>query len=259
MRSRRRWTSYGSRRRDASSRFFAMGDTADARREQLLKRLPPSREELEPCAPTRATPSRSQVTIDEVLGSTMISYPHLDDGARRWRSAAAATSRHEDRRTPQLRAPIVRVTASQQRLRPTPMATSSSAPPSAAQTTRDTAGDAYEQAGVGPDDLDLVQVHDALPSRNSSTTSCWGSAATAKETDSWLRVPPARRAGPILDRWRAHRRGHPGGPTRLALDPRDDPATCHGPEPAKSNARIGLCTWLGRVGLRRHILQRTQG
>src|SRR3546814_11935573 len=32
-----------------------------------------------------------------------------------------------------------------------------------AQMTRDTAADAYEQAGLGPRDLDLVQVHDAFP------------------------------------------------------------------------------------------------
>jgi len=83
--------------------------------------------------------------------------------------------------------------------------------------TSDGARDIYEQAGVGPKDLDLVQVHDAFAIEELEYYELLGlcregeAEACIERGDFQLggRVPVSTDGGLIA-------RGHPGGPTGLA-------------------------------------------
>src|SRR3546814_3543073 len=83
--------------------------------------------------------------------------------------------------------------------------------------TRDTAADAYEQAGLGPRDLDLVQVHDAFPIEELVYYELLGICGDGEgdklvvtgETSLGGRIPSSTDGGLTA-------RGHPGGPTGLA-------------------------------------------
>jgi acetyl-CoA acetyltransferase len=85
------------------------------------------------------------------------------------------------------------------------------------QMTRDTAADAYEQAGLGPESIDLVQVHDAFPIEELVYYELLGICAEGEgdrlvaegATKLGGRIPFSTDGGLIG-------RGHPGGPTGLA-------------------------------------------
>jgi len=116
-----------------------------------------------------------------------------------------------------------------------------------AQMTIDGAKSVYEQAGVGPGDLDLVQVHDAFAIEELEYYELLG-LCRAGEAEGCIergefelggRVAVSSDGGLIS-------RGHPGGPTGLAqlwettLQLRGEA----GPRQRK-NARVGLCHMMG--------------
>lgn len=109
-----------------------------------------------------------EVTAEEVLGSSMIAYPHTSMMAAAVGGGAAcaivadrAMAEEVERRTG---SPMVRVLTSQlQSERYTEGHVFLGAVVGPPELTRSTARAAYDDAGVGPDDLDLVHVHDAFP------------------------------------------------------------------------------------------------
>lgn len=115
------------------------------------------------------------------------------------------------------------------------------------QMTRDAARDVYEESGVGPEDLDLVQVHDAFAIEELEYYELLGvcrpgeAEALVERGDTELggRIPFSTDGGLIA-------RGHPGGPTGLAqiwettLQLRGEA----GPRQVEG-ARIGLCHMMG--------------
>ena len=190
------------------------------------------------------------VTADEVLASRMISEPltammccPVSDGA-----ACAIVTTTEIARRLQPERPLVTVRASALRSETyTAGHTFLGAVVGPARMTADTAREAYEQAGVGPEDVDLVQVHDAFAieeleyyellglCRPGEAESMIESGATALGG----RVPFSTDGGLLA-------RGHPGGPTGLA----QIWETVHqlrgtaGPRQV-AGARTGLCHLVG--------------
>ncbi len=160
------------------------------------------------------------VSIREVLGSTMISYPHTSMMACASGGGAAAAivaSKEVAERVCNGR-PMVRVAASQQRSETyTDGHVFLGAVIGPAQMTRDTAADAYEQAALGPNDLDLVQVHDAFPIEELVYYELLGICGDGEgdrlvaegATEIGGRIPFSTDGGLTA-------RGHPGGPTGLA-------------------------------------------
>ena len=158
------------------------------------------------------------VTVEEVLDSTMISYPHTSKMACAAGGGAAAAIVATEDVARRLGRPMIRVLASQQRSETyTDGHVFLGAVIGPAQMTRDTAGAAYEQAGLGPTDLDLVQVHDAFPVEELVYYELLGICADGEgdklvitgETSLGGRIPFSTDGGLTA-------RGHPGGPTGLA-------------------------------------------
>jgi acetyl-CoA acetyltransferase len=116
-----------------------------------------------------------------------------------------------------------------------------------APMTVDTSRVAYEQAGLGPEDLDLVQVHDAFAIEELEYYELLGlcrpgdAEAAIERGDFALggRVPVSTDGGLIA-------RGHPGGPTGLAqiwettLQLRGEAGRRQ-----VEGARVGLCHMMG--------------
>ncbi|MGP0029369.1 MAG: thiolase family protein [Acidimicrobiales bacterium] len=105
-----------------------------------------------------------RMTLEEIMGDVMIAYPNTRpmcsancDGA-----AAAVVVSDARRRTLSLaqQRRAVKVTASV--LRTDPWAESCQVLPDVHTVTRDAVTRAYEAAGIGPDDLDLVELHDCF-------------------------------------------------------------------------------------------------
>jgi acetyl-CoA acetyltransferase len=129
-----------------------------------------------------------------------------------------------------------------------------------AQMTRDTAADAYEQAGLGPRDLDLVQVHDAFPIEELVYYVLLGICGDGEgdklvvtgETSLGGRIPFSTDGGLTA-------RGHPGGPTGLAQIHETVLQLRGGAGPRQvEGARTGLCHMAGAGSVCVvHILQRT--
>jgi acetyl-CoA acetyltransferase len=86
-----------------------------------------------------------------------------------------------------------------------------------AQMTRDTAVAAYEQAGVGPREIDLVQVHDAFPIEELVYYELLGFCGDG-EGDRLVAEGATALGGriPFSTDGGLTARGHPGGPTGLA-------------------------------------------
>ena len=206
-----------------------------------------------------------EVTIDEVLGSTMISYPHtsmMACAAGGGAAAAIVATREVAERLSSGR-PLVRVTASQQRSETyTDGHVFLGAVIGPAQMTRDTAGDAYEQAGVGPDDLDLVQVHDAFPVEELVYYELLGICGDG-EGDRLVAEGATRLGGriPFSTAGGLTARGHPGGPTGLAQIHETTLQLRHEAGARQvQRARTGLCHMAGAGSVCVvHILQRTEG
>ncbi len=190
------------------------------------------------------------VTVEKVLASRMVAWPlttmmscPIGDGA-----AAAVVGRADLAKRLRPDRPIVRVLASSlqsERYAPGHLFQGPVVGPPA--MTIDTSRAVYEEAGVGPDDLDLVQVHDAFAIEELEYYELLGlcrpgeAEAAIERGDFKLggRVPVSTDGGLIA-------RGHPGGPTGLAqiwettLQLRGEAG-----KRQVDGARIGLCHMMG--------------
>ena len=189
------------------------------------------------------------VTIDEVLASRMIADPHTSKMSCGVSSgAAAAVLVSEDYAKRLARKLSVRVlSAVMQSERYTEGHVFLGPVIGPSQMTADTAREAYERAGVGPADLDLVQVHDAFPIEELVYYELLGICDDGEgeklvangDTRLGGRIPFSTDGGLIA-------RGHPGGPTGLAqihetvtqLEGRAGPRQVEG-------ATVGLCHLVG--------------
>jgi acetyl-CoA acetyltransferase len=202
-----------------------------------------------------------EVTVEEVLASTMISYPHTSKMACAAGGGAAAAIVASEDVARRLGGPMIEVVASQQRSETyTDGHVFLGAVIGPAQMTRDTAADAYEQAGLGPRDLDLVQVHDAFPIEELVYYELLGICGDGEgdklvvtgETSLGGRIPFSTDGGLTA-------RGHPGGPTGLAQIHETVLQLRGGAGPRQvEGARTGLCHMAGAGSVCVvHILQRT--
>jgi len=62
---------------------------------------------------------------------------------------------------------------------------------------------AYEIAGLGPEDLDVIELHDAFACEESSIMSTWGYATKENDITSQIRCDCSRREYPGQSQWRA--------------------------------------------------------
>ena len=190
------------------------------------------------------------VTVEKVLGSRMVAWPlttmmscPIGDGA-----GAAIVGRPEIARRLRPGRPVVRVAASElqtERYAPGHLFVGPVVGP--ARMTTDTSRAVYEEAGIGPEDLDLVQVHDAFAIEELEYYELLGlcgagEAEAAIERGDFApggRVPVSTDGGLIA-------RGHPGGPTGLAqiwettLQLRGEAGRRQ-----VEDARVGLCHMMG--------------
>lgn len=240
----------------ATRRMHEVGTTVETFAAIAAKNWNHAREN--PMAQRRAD---HEMTVEEVLASTMISYPHTSKMACAAGGGGAAAIVATEGVARRLGRPMIEVVASQQRSETyTDGHVFLGAVIGPAQMTRDTAGDAYEQAGLGPRDLDLVQVHDAFPIEELVYYELLGICADGEgdklvatgETNLGGRIPFSTDGGLTA-------RGHPGGPTGLAqihetvLQLRG----AAGPRQV-GGARTGLCHMAGAGSVCVvHILQRT--
>lgn len=189
------------------------------------------------------------VTAEEVLGSRMIADPHtsmMSCGVSSGAAAAVLVSADYAARLE--RRPSVRVlSAVMQSERYTEGHVFLGPVIGPSQMTADTAAEAYEKAGVGPSDLDLVQVHDAFPIEELVYYELLGICGDGEgdklvatgETRIGGRIPFSTDGGLIA-------RGHPGGPTGMAqihetltqLEGRAGSRQVDG-------ARVGMCHLVG--------------
>lgn len=204
-----------------------------------------------------------EITPDEILASTLISYPHTSmmACASGGGAAAAIVATKEVAERIGRGRPMIRVTASQQRSETyTDGHVFLGAVIGPAQMTRDTSADAYEEAGVGPADIDLVQVHDAFPVEELVYYELLGICGEGEgdglvadgETSLGGRIPFSTDGGLTA-------RGHPGGPTGLAQIHETTMQLRHEAGVRQvENARTGLCHMAGAGSVCVvHILQRT--
>lgn len=161
-----------------------------------------------------------EVTVDEVLASRMVAYPHTSKMACAAGSGAAAAIVATKEVAERLAGgrPLVRVTASQQQSeRFVDGHIFMGAVVGPGELTESTAKAAYSEAGVGPADLDLVHVHDAFPIEELMYYELLGVCGPGEgdklvaegATSIGGRIPFSTDGGLIG-------RGHPGGPTGLA-------------------------------------------
>jgi acetyl-CoA acetyltransferase len=160
------------------------------------------------------------ITAEEVLAAPMVAEPltammacPVSDGA-----ACAILAREDLVRRWQPGRPLVKPIASAlQSETYTPGHTFLGPVVGPAQMTRDTARQAYEEAGVGPPDVDLVEIHDAFSNEEIEYYELLGicppgdGEKLVEEGTTALggRVPFNTDGGLVA-------RGHPGGPTGLA-------------------------------------------
>jgi len=161
-----------------------------------------------------------EVTVEQVLKSRKISEPvtammtcPVDDGA-----ACAIVARKDLARKLQPDRPLVGVRASvlqtETYSRGHTFMGPVVGPPS---MTRDTGKQAYEEAGLGPEDMDLVLVHDAFANEELEYYELLGFAAEG-EAEKLLEEGHTKLGGriPFNTDGGLIARGHPGGPTGLA-------------------------------------------
>jgi acetyl-CoA acetyltransferase len=202
------------------------------------------------------------ITPEKVLESRMVAWPlttmmscPVGDGA-----AAAIVGRAELARKLRPERPVVRVTASSLQSERYERGHIFQGPVvGPARMTVDTSRDVYEQAGLGPEDLDLIQVHDAFASEELEYYELLGlcregeAEAAIERGDFELggRCPASTDGGLIA-------RGHPGGPTGLAQI-WETVLQLRGEAGARQveGARVGLCQMMGGGSVCCiHILQR---
>lgn len=191
-----------------------------------------------------------EVTVEEVMASKLIADPHTSMMSCAVGSGAAAAvvmSAEYAKRISASRPPIRVLASVMQSERYTPGHVFLGPVIGPSQMTADTAAEAYEVAGVGPDDLDLVQVHDAFPVEELVYYELLGICGDGEgdklvangETRIGGRIPFSTDGGLIA-------RGHPAGPTGLAqihetvtqLRGQAGPRQVEG-------ARIGMCHLVG--------------
>jgi acetyl-CoA acetyltransferase len=191
-----------------------------------------------------------EVTVEEVLASRKIAEPvtammscPVDDGAA---CAIVATKELARRLQPgrPLVAPIVSALQSETYARGHTFMGPVVGPPS---MTRDTAREAYETAGVGPEDVSLTLVHDAFATEELEYYELLGfcregeaeKLVEERQTHLGGRFPFNTDGGLIA-------RGHPGGPTGLAqiFELTRQLRGEAGPRQV-ANARIGLAHLVG--------------
>jgi len=202
---------------------------------------------LNPMAQRQAT---EPTTVERVLKSRMVAWPlttmmscPMGDGA-----ACAIVGRADLAKKLRPDRPLVRVVASDlQSEKYVPGHIFMGPVVGAPQMTIDTAKKVYNEAGVGPKDLNLVQVHDAFAIEELEYYELLGlckegeAEACIERGDFELggRVPVSTDGGLIA-------RGHPGGPTGLAqiwettLQLRGEAG-----KRQVQNARVGLCHMMG--------------
>ena len=204
---------------------------------------------------------RSPVTAEKVLASTMVADPltSMMSAAVGQGAAAVIVADAEYAKRVHPDKPVVRVVAStmqseqfaEHHLFVGPVV-------GPREMTKTTAAVAYEQAGLGPEDLDLVQVHDAFPVEELVYYEMLGICGDG-EGDKLVaegatalggRIPFSTDGGLIG-------RGHPGGPTGLAqiwettLQLRGQAG-----DRQVDGARVGLCQMMGGGSVCiMHILQ----
>lgn len=205
-----------------------------------------------------------EVTADEVLASTMIAWPHTSMMAAAVGGGAAAavvaTREVAVRVAERTGHPPVRVLTSQlQSERYTDGHVFMGAVVGPPELTRSTSVAAYEDAGVGPADLDLVHVHDAFPVEELLYYELLGICGDGEgdklvaegATSLGGRIPFSTDGGLIG-------RGHPVGPTGLAQiwDIVQQLRGSAGPRQVEG-ARTGLAHMMGAGSVCVvHILQR---
>lgn len=164
--------------------------------------------------------AEQEITPEMVLAAPMVAYPHtamMACGAGAGASAAIVATREVAERLANGR-PLVKVAASQmqsERYQPGHIFLGAIVGPS--ESTRITANLAYEEAGLGPQDLSLVHVHDAFPIEELMYYELLGICPDGEgdrlvaegATAIGGRIPFSTDGGLIG-------RGHPGGPTGLA-------------------------------------------
>jgi acetyl-CoA acetyltransferase len=190
------------------------------------------------------------VTVEKVLASRVVAWPlttmmscPVGDGA-----AAVIVGRPDFARRQRPDRPVVRVLASElqsERYAPGHLFQGPVVGP--AQMTRDTSRAVYEEASLGPDDLDLVQVHDAFSIEELEYYELLGlcregeAEACIERGDFEIggRIPVSTDGGLIA-------RGHPGGPTGLAQI-WETTLQLRGEADGRQvdGARVGLCHMMG--------------
>jgi acetyl-CoA acetyltransferase len=190
------------------------------------------------------------VTTEKVLGSRMVAWPlttmmscPIGDGA-----ACAIVGRADLAKKLRPDRPVVKVVASTLQSERYARGHLFQGPVvGPAQMTIDSSREVYEESGLGPKDLDLVQVHDAFAIEELEYYELLGlckegeAEACVERGDFELggRVPVSTDGGLIA-------RGHPGGPTGLAqiwettLQLRGEAG-----KRQVEDARVGLCHMMG--------------
>ena len=162
----------------------------------------------------------SEISPETVLAAPMVAYPHtamMACGAGAGAASTIVATKEVAERLANGR-PLVKVVASQMQsevYQPGHIFLGAIVGPS--ESTRITANLAYEEAGLGPKDLDLVHVHDAFPIEELMYYELLGICADGEgdrlveegATTIGGRIPFSTDGGLIG-------RGHPGGPTGLA-------------------------------------------
>jgi acetyl-CoA acetyltransferase len=206
--------------------------------------------------------STETTTVERVMKSRQVAWPlttmmscPMGDGA-----ACAIVGRADLAKKLRPDRPVVRVTASDLQSEKYARGHLFMGPVvGPAQMTIDTSTKVYNEAGVGPEDLDLVQVHDAFAIEELEYYELLGlckpgeAEKCIEQGDFELggRLPVSTDGGLIA-------RGHPGGPTGLAqiwettLQLRGEAGRRQ-----VENARVGLCHMMGGGSVCViHILQR---
>ena len=189
------------------------------------------------------------VTVEEVMGSRVIADPHtsmMSCGVSSGAAAAILVSA-DYARTMATRPSVRILTAVMQSERYTEGHVFLGPVIGPSQMTADTAAEAYEKAGVGPGDLDLVQVHDAFPIEELVYYELLGICGDGEgdklvasgETRIGGRIPFSTDGGLIA-------RGHPGGPTGLA-QVHETMTQLQGRAGSRQvdGARVGMCHLVG--------------
>jgi acetyl-CoA acetyltransferase len=190
------------------------------------------------------------ITVEKVLGSRMVAWPlttmmscPIGDGA-----ACAIVGRADLAKRLRPDRPVVRVLASALQSERYARGHVFQGPVvGPAQMSIDTSREVYEQAGLGPEDMDLVQVHDAFAIEELEYYELLGLCKEGEaeqciehgDFELGGRVPVSTDGGLIA-------RGHPGGPTGLAqiwettLQLRGEAG-----KRQVQNARVGMCHMMG--------------